>query len=84
LFCVSAGITYSNLEINHLLGKSRHLIVEAERVFAVALGREDVVTLSFLCTIQDDLAAWCSHGIVNIEGATRLNLFQRYVSIYQL
>lgn len=81
---VFAGVTYSNLEVNHLLGESRHLIVEAERVFTVALGSEDVVTLSFLRTVQDDLAAWCSHGVVNIEGATRLNLFQKNVRYHQL
>lgn len=71
----SAGATYSNLEVDHLLGERRHFIVEAERVLAIALGSEDVVTLSLLGSVQDDLAARRSHGVVDIEGAAGLDLF---------
>lgn len=68
--------TYSDFKINHLLSKSRHLIVKAEGVFAVTLGSEDMITLSLLRSIQNDLAARRSHGVIDIEGAARLNLMR--------
>lgn len=70
------GTTYSDFKVNHLLSESRHLIVEAERVFAVTLGSEDMITLSLLRSIQNDLAARRSHGVIDIEGAARLNLMR--------
>lgn len=56
---LGAGATYSDLEINHLFGERGHLIVEAELVFADALGREYEVALSLLFLGSDDLVAWC-------------------------
>lgn len=55
---LGTGATYSNLEINHLLGKRRHLIIEAELVFTDALRREYKVALSLLFFGSDNLVAW--------------------------
>jgi hypothetical protein len=68
--------TYSDFKIDHLLSESRHLIVKAEGVFAMTLGSEDVITLSLLRSIQNDLAARRSHGVIDIERAARLNLMR--------
>jgi hypothetical protein len=76
--------TYGDFKVDHLLGESGHLVVEAEGVFAVALRSEDVVALSLLCSIQDDLAARRSHGVVDIEGAARLNLMIANVRLNRL
>lgn len=67
-------MTYGNLKVHHLLGECRHLVVEAELVFADALGCEDEVALALLVAVQDDLAAGRGHGEVNIEGAAGLDL----------
>jgi hypothetical protein len=67
-------VAYRNLEIDHLLGESRHLVVETEGVLSNTLGSEDEVTLAFLCPIQDDLAARCGDGVVDIEGSAGLDL----------
>lgn len=67
-------ITHRNLEINHLLGKGRHLVVEAEAVFSDALGCEDKVALSLFGSIHDDLVTGRGHGEIDIEGATGLDL----------
>lgn len=51
-FVVGTGIVaYRNLEIDHLLGESRHLVVEAECVLANTLGSEDEITLALLCSV---------------------------------
>jgi hypothetical protein len=44
-------VAYRNLEIDHLLGESRHLVVEAECVLANTLGSEDEITLALLCSV---------------------------------
>ena len=66
--------TYRNLEVDHLLGKRGHLIVEAECIFADALRGEDEISLAFLCSVEDDLAARCGHGVVDIERSAGLDL----------
>lgn len=75
--------TYSDFKVDHLLSESGHLIVEAEGVFAVALGSEDVVALPLLCSIQDDLAARRGDRVIDIEGAARLDLMIARVSSSQ-
>jgi len=72
--------TYGNLEIHHLLGKCRHLIVEAELILADALGSEDEVALALLGAVQDDLAAGRGHGEIDIEGAAGLDLHRVNIS----
>lgn len=66
--------TYRDLEIDNLLRKSRHIIVEAEPVLANALGREHKIALSFLGAIQDHLFAGSDNGVVDIEGTAGLDL----------
>jgi hypothetical protein len=42
---------YSNLEINQLLGKSRHFVAEAEAIFADALRSKHEIALSFFGSV---------------------------------
>lgn len=69
-------VPYRNFKVHQLLSKGRHAIIEAELVLSNALSREDEITLSFLCSFQDHLVAGPGHGVINIEGAARLNLSQ--------
>jgi hypothetical protein len=64
----------SNLEVDVLLGKSTHLVVEAEGVVADDVGGEDEVALSLLFTIQNNLAIGTLNNVVDIERTTRLDL----------
>jgi hypothetical protein len=43
--------TYGDLEVDHFLGKGRHLIIETEGVLAETLCGEHEVSLSLLCAI---------------------------------
>lgn len=72
-----AAATDRNLKVHKLLGKCAHLVVEAERVVADLLRREDKVALSLLFALQDDLSARALDSVVDIERATRLNLWQQ-------
>lgn len=72
---VTGGDTHRNLEIHHLLGKCRHLVVEAELVLADALRRENKVALSLLRPVYDDLVARRGDGEVDIERTTGLDLY---------
>jgi hypothetical protein len=73
--------TYRNLEVHELIGKSRHLIIEAEAVFANVVCSEDEVALSLLLALHDDTLAWADDGVVNIKGSSRLNLGVTNVSL---
>ena len=65
---------YGDVEVHCLLGKCGHFIVEAEAVFSYALRRKDDVRLSFFGAIGNDLLIGANNGVVDIEGATSLNL----------
>jgi hypothetical protein len=68
------GQTYSNLEIHKFLRKSTHLIIKAESIFARFQGREHEITLSLLLPIHNDLVLRSDNLVVDIEGATCLDL----------
>jgi hypothetical protein len=70
----TSGTTYSDLEIHHLLRERRHLIVEAEPVLSNIIRREHEVALTFLCPIKYHLLSGSIYNVVDIEGATRLDL----------
>ena len=69
------GGTYGDLEIDHLLGKRAHLIVEAEAVFAHVKRCEDKIALSLLGAVEDDFVCGADNRVVDIERASRLHLF---------
>lgn len=69
--------TNGNLEINKLLGECAHLVVEAERVLANLVRREDEVALTLLFAVQDDLLVGGLHNIVDIERTTGLHLDEK-------
>lgn len=48
--------TYSDFEIDKLVGDSAHLVVEAERVVTDVVASEDKVSLALLLAIRNDLA----------------------------
>lgn len=62
-----SGAPYGNLEIHHLLGKGRHLIVEAESVFPRLARREDEVALSFLGALHDHLFIGAGDRVVDVK-----------------
>ena len=68
------GCGYRNLKINIFIRKSRHLVIEAEPVLADRLRCEDIITLTLLAPLQDDLLSWADDGVVDIERAARLDL----------
>lgn len=59
--------TYSNLEIDELLGKGTHLVVEAEGVVTGLLRREDKVSLPLLLARENDLAVGTLDLVIDIE-----------------
>lgn len=66
--------TNSNLEVYKLVRDGAHLVVEAERVVANIVAREDKVSLSLLLSIYNDLARGACDLEVDIEGTSRLDL----------
>ena len=63
------GVAYGNLEIDHLLRKRAHLVVEAEPVLSRLFRREHGVQLAFLGALHDDLVVGTGDNVVDIEGA---------------
>lgn len=70
----SKWVPYSDFEVNHFLGKSAHIIIEAEPVFARLLRRKYKIPLAFLLGVHDDLVAGAHNAVVDIEGTARLDL----------
>ncbi len=66
--------TYANLEVDVFVRVRAHLVAEAELVLARVGGREDVVALSLVQALEDDLAGGAGHIVVDVERAARLNL----------
>jgi hypothetical protein len=66
--------TYGDLEINHLLCKCRHHVVEAEPILPNVIGCKDIVALSLFCAFHDEFLVRACHGVVDVKGATRLDL----------
>lgn len=78
------GRTNSNLEIHHFLRKRRHAIVEAEAVLSNILSGEDEITLPLFRALHDDIVIGtdlrANHCVVDIEGASGLDLGRGYIS----
>lgn len=72
---MSQGKTYGNLEIHHLLRKCAHLVAETELVLSNIIRGEDKVTLTLLCTIDNDFISRTSDFVIDIERTTGLYLF---------
>lgn len=70
----SKWVPYRNFEVNHLLGKSAHIIIEAEPVFARLLRRKHKISLAFLLGVHNDLVPGAHNAVVDIEGTARLDL----------
>ena len=51
--------TYGNFKVYELVGNGRHVVVEAEAVFAGLIGGEDEVALAFLFAVEDDSFLAC-------------------------
>lgn len=66
-------VVVTQLEINHLLCKCRHAVVETELVLADLVGVEHVVALSLFLLAHNDLAVWRLNVVVNVKGPTRLH-----------
>lgn len=74
--CWVGHATYGDLEVDKLLGKCTHLVVEAELIVADLLGSEDKVALTLLGSIENDLVARSRHNVVDIKRTTGLDLHQ--------
>ncbi len=74
--CVRVCVcTDRNLKVHHLLGKRRHLVVEAERILARLVGREDKVALALLLAVHDLLVAGALDGVVHVKRTASLDLY---------
>lgn len=65
---------YCDFEVYHLLGKSTHIIIEAESVFPRVLCCKHKIALTFLLGVHNDLVARAHNAIVDIKRTTRLDL----------
>ena len=63
-----------NVEVDELLGEGGHVVLEAEGVFADVVGSEDVVTLALAYAVKENLVVGILHLVVDIEGASSLDL----------
>ena len=68
------GEPYSDFKINHLLGKSTHIIIEAEAVFACLLRCKHKISLAFFLGVHNDLVTGAHDAVVDVEGTARLDL----------
>lgn len=66
--------TYCDLEIDHLLCKRRHLIIETESVLPDTLSREYEVALALLASFRNNIIARSDNGVIDIERTAGLNL----------
>ena len=73
-FLAHEGATYSNLKIHHLLSERTHLIVKAKAILSGRLSREYGVQLPLFRVLHNDLPIGAGNGVVDIEGAARLDL----------
>ena len=78
--CLCWGISswlafYGDVEVDQFLGQRRHIIFEAEGVFADMVGSEDVVTLALAYAVEENLVVGILHLVVDIEGASSLDLY---------
>jgi hypothetical protein len=67
---------YSDFEVDKLLRECAHLVIEAKSVFSSFTRGEDEVSLSLLFPIHDDLVRWSHNLVIDIEGASCLNLLE--------
>ena len=65
---------YRYLKIHHLFLKGRHFIIETHPVLANVLRGKDEVTLTLFGIGHDDFLVGASDAIIDVKGASRLNL----------
>ena len=63
-----------DIEVNEFLSEGGHVVLEAEGVFADVVCSENVVALALAYAIEEDLVVGVLHLVVDVEGATSLNL----------
>ena len=66
--------TYSELKVDHLVCHRRHLIVKAGPIVTDVVCCKDEVALTFLGALHYHTVIGTDYLVVDIEGATRLNL----------
>lgn len=66
--------THSDLKVHKLVRKRAHLVVQAELVITRLQRCEHKVALALLFPVQNDLPVGTRHLIIDIEGASSLNL----------
>lgn len=69
------GGRYSNLEIDQLLRKRAHLIIEAKPILPGLRGREDKIPLPLFLVVHDDFLVRAHDAVIDVEGAARLDLW---------
>jgi len=68
------GKTYSDLKIHSFIRYRTHAVVEAERILAHVVRREDEVALALFLAVDYCLVAGADHAVVDVEGAAGLYL----------
>ena len=62
-----------DVEIDEFLGEGRHVVFEAEGVFAYCVCGKDIVTLTFVFTVEDVFVIWVFEFKVYFERTARLD-----------
>lgn len=70
-----------DVKVDELVGKGRHVVLKAKRVFPDGVRGEDVVTLSLRDAVKEDLFVWIFDIEGDIEGASALHLDSRILRL---
>jgi len=71
----ATGFTlYHDVKVDEFVGQCRHVIFEAERVFADSVGGHHIVALALPFPVEDDTLVWILDVEVDVEFATGLDL----------
>lgn len=69
-------VLQSDLKVNELFCKGRHVVGKTECVFTDVIGCKHVVALPFAFAIQNHFVLGILHGEINVERATGLHLYK--------
>lgn len=64
-----------NVKIDQFVCEGGHVVFKAEWIFPNGVGSEDIVALALTLAVENDLLVWIFNFKVNVEGASRLDLF---------
>lgn len=56
-----------DIEIDQLLREGRHIVGETEGILSQEMGRENVITLPFAFSFNDDYVGWICNSPIDIE-----------------